>query len=101
MTEPISVDPSLMREIAVDHESIAAEVDELRGTADTVTPIVQTWAPITHGTKAATTALMSLYGDALAAEAASHRGTGDELRIQANAFEAADEANAADIGGLA
>ena len=101
MTQPITTDPDLMRRIANDHDTIAQQIDAARIKADQVMPAVNTLGGIFHRTKAATAKALAVHEQSLLQEAAQHRAMADRLRAHAAAFEAADDANAAHIAGIA
>lgn len=101
MTQPITTDPDLMRRIANDHEDIACQIASTRSVAEQIAPAVATWGNIMWRTKAAVTELLARHDQSLLEEAGQHWRMAEQLRAHAAAFEAADDANAAHIAGIA
>ena len=98
MTEPIRIDPQVLREVASGHEEVAGIVEAARERGADILAAVQSYGPIMHEVKAAVSDLLAERDNALAEHASRHRNAGTDLRVAAHTYTDVDDDNAQQIG---
>ena len=97
MTEPIRIDPQVLREVASGHEEVAGIVEAARERGADILAAVQSYGPIMHEVKAAVSDLLADRDSALAEHAARHRTASDDLQRAAVVYTDVDDENADQI----
>jgi hypothetical protein len=100
MTEPIRIDPQVLREVADGHEEVARMVADARDRSTDILAAVASYGPIMHEFKAAVADLLIERDAALSDHIAGHLRASDELHRAANLYTAVDDANAEQIQQL-
>ncbi|WP_094287361.1 type VII secretion target [Mycobacterium lehmannii] len=91
MTDPIHIDPEVMRTVANQHDDIADQIVPAREASAEILAAVNTFGPIMHQFKAAVSDLMVNRDAALLDHEHTHRNAAIGLRREATNFVARDE----------
>jgi hypothetical protein len=94
MTEPIHVDPQVMREVAAHHDEVADTIAAARRAGDDISAAVSSYGPIMHQVKAAVADLLNQRDAALLDHHQTHRNAAEALRREADKFVEQDQINA-------
>src|SRR5690349_18270210 len=86
MTEPIRIDPAVLREVAVNHEDVARIIDDAREAGADIAAAVDSYGPIMHQVKSAVADVLADRDTALAEHAARHRAASDELNRAVHSY---------------
>lgn len=100
MTEPIRINPQVLREVASGHDEVARMVEAAREHGGDILAAVQSYGPIMHEFKAAVGDLLLDRDNALAEHASRHRIASDELHRAAHTYTDVDDRNAQQIRQL-
>ncbi|KPN56038.1 type VII secretion target [Mycobacterium intracellulare] len=100
MTEPIHIDPQVLREVAAGHEEVARIVEAARDRGGDILAAVQTLGPIMHEVKAAVSDLLIDRENALTDHATRHRNAGSDLMAAAHSYTDVDEQNRQQIRNI-
>jgi hypothetical protein len=93
MTEPIRINPAVLRDVATKHEDVARIVEEARARGADIATAVESYGPIMHQVKSAVGDLLLDRDTALADHGARHRAAGDELHRAAHRYLSMDDEN--------
>lgn len=93
MTEPIRINPAVLREVAANHEDVARIVDDARARGADIAAAVESYGPIMHQVKSAVGDLLLDRDTALADHSARHRAAGDELHRAVHLYINTDDEN--------
>jgi hypothetical protein len=93
MSEPIRIDPQVMREVAAGHDDIAQIIDGARERGADIAAAVDSLGPIMHQVKAAVADLLVERDSALAEHASRHRAASDQLNRAAHLYVNMDDEN--------
>jgi len=93
MTEPIHIDPQVLREVAAGHEEVARMVEAARDRGGDILAAVQSLGPIMHEVKAAVSDLLVERETALTDHAIRHRNASTELVAASHSYTDLDEQN--------
>jgi hypothetical protein len=94
MTEPIRIDPAVLRRVADQHEDVADQIAAARAAGEEISAAVAGYGPIMHQVKAAAADVLADRDTALRRHEDAHRATADALRAHAANVVATDEDNA-------
>ena len=97
MTDPIHIDPEVMRAVANQHDDIADQIVPAREASAEILAAVNTFGPIMHQFKSAVSDLMVNRDAALRHHEHTHRNAAIGLRREAANFVTRDELNAANL----
>jgi hypothetical protein len=100
MTEPIRIDPQVLREVASGHEEVAGIVEAAQDRSADILAAVQSYGPIMHEVKAAVGDLLADRDTALAEHASRHRVASADLQRAAQLYTDVDDENAEQIRQL-
>jgi Excreted virulence factor EspC, type VII ESX diderm len=100
MSEPIRITPSVLREVAGNHDEVARTLDEARQKGADIHAAAQTLGPIMHQVKSAVSDVLAEREEAFVNHAARHRAASNELHSAANIYTSVDEQNASDLDKL-
>jgi len=100
MSEPIRITPSVLREVAGNHDEVARTLDEARQKGADIHAAAQTLGPIMHQVKSAVSDVLAEREEAFVNHAARHRAASNELHSAANTYTGVDEQNASDLDKL-
>ena len=100
MTEPIRITPSVLREVAGNHDEVARVLDEARAKGVDIHAAAQTLGPIMHEVKSAVGDVLAQREEAFVNHAARHRAASNELIRAAHTYTSVDQQNAADLTDL-
>jgi hypothetical protein len=100
MTEPIRINPAVLREVAANHEDVARIVDDARARGADIAAAVDSYGPIMHQVKSAIGDLLVDRDTALADHSARHRAAGEELHRAAHLYINMDDENAETLRDL-
>lgn len=100
MTEPIRINPQVLREVAGGHDEVASIVEAARERGGDILAAVQSYGPIMHEVKAAVGDLLIDRDNALAEHAGRHRTASVDLHRAAHTYTDVDDANAQQIRQL-
>ena len=93
----IRITPSLLNQVALQHESVADEIAVARNASSEILASVATHGPIMHQFKAAANEVVQRRDAAFADHEAAHRAAADNLRSIAVRFSDQEEINAAEL----
>ena len=93
----IRITPSLLNQVALQHESVADEIAVARNASSEILASVATHGPIMHQFKAAANDVVPRRESAFADHEAAHRAAADNLRSIAKRFADQEEINAAAV----
>ncbi|MDA2893416.1 type VII secretion target [Mycolicibacterium sp. BiH015] len=94
MTDQIRVEAQVLRNVADQHDEVAATIGDAQQASADIHAAVSTYGPIMHQVKAAVADLLAQRDTALSEHATTHRSAADLLRRQATAFTDVDESSA-------
>ena len=94
MTDPIHIDPQVMREVANQHDEVADKIAAARAASPEILAAVNGYGPIMHQVKAAVADVLAARDAALLAHDATHRVVAEGLRREATNFVTQDDVNA-------
>lgn len=100
MTEPIRIDPNVLRGVAGNHQDVVRVVEAARERGGDIQAAVETFGPIMHEVKAAVSDVLIDRDNALAEHASRHRHASDELQRAAHIYTDVDEQNSQQIRQL-
>jgi hypothetical protein len=100
MTEPIRINPEVLREVAGNHEDVARIVDDARARSADIAAAVESYGPIMHQVKSAVGDLLADRDTALADHSARHRAASDELHRAVHLYRNTDAENAENYRNL-
>ncbi|MFL0242716.1 type VII secretion target [Mycobacterium sp. SMC-17] len=96
MSEPLRIEPDVLREVAGHHDEVIGHVETARSRGDEIAAAVQSLGPIFHGFKSAVTGeVLPSREDELAALSGRHSRASDDLNRLAAQFTADDQNEAA------
>jgi hypothetical protein len=93
----IRITPSLLNQVALQHENVADEIAVARKASAEILASVATHGPIMHQFKAAANDVVARRESAFADHEAAHRAAADNLRSIAKRFADQEEINAAAV----
>ena len=97
MTDPIHIDPQVMRTVANQHDDVADQIAPAREASTEILAAVNTFGPIMHQFKSAVSDLMINRDAALLHHEHTHRSAAIGLRREAANFVTRDEINAENL----
>ncbi|WP_425004970.1 type VII secretion target [Mycolicibacterium sp. S3B2] len=97
MSNPIHIDPEVMRTVANQHDDIADQIRPAREASADILAAVNTYGPIMHQFKSAISDLMANRDAALLTHEHTHRDAAIGLRREAANFVTRDEMNAENL----
>ena len=97
MSNPIHIDPEVMRTVANQHDDIADQIRPAREASTDILAAVNTYGPIMHQFKSAVSDLMANRDAALLTHEHTHRDAAIGLRREAANFVTRDEMNAENL----
>ncbi len=97
MTEPIHINPQVLREVAGGHDEVARIVDAARERSGDILAAVQSYGPIMHEVKAAVSDLLVDRDNALSEHASRHRIASADLQRAAHIYTDVDDQNSEQI----
>lgn len=97
MTNPIHIDPEVMRTVANQHDDVADQIAPAREASSEILAAVGTFGPIMHQFKSAVSDLMVNRDAALLNHEHTHRNAAIGLRREAANFVTRDEINAENL----
>jgi hypothetical protein len=100
MTEPIRINPAVLREVAANHEEVARVVEDARARGAEIAAAVESYGPIMHQVKSAVGDLLAERDTALADHSSRHRAAGDELHRAVHLYINMDDENAENLRDL-
>lgn len=96
MSEPLRIEPDVLREVAGHHDDVVHHVESARTKGDEIAAAVQSLGPIFHGFKGAVTGeVLPSREDELTALSGRHQRASDDLNRLAAQFTADDQNEAA------
>ena len=93
----IRITPSLLNQVALQHETVADEIAVARNASSEILASVATHGPIMHQFKAAAHDVVARRDCAFADHEAAHRAAAENLRAIAKRFADQEEINAAAV----
>jgi hypothetical protein len=100
MTQPIRINPQVLREVADHHDEVVSMLRDARERGGDILAAVESYGPIMHQVKAAVADVLQERADALDNHARRHSLASDELRRAAHIYTNQDDHNARQIETL-
>lgn len=100
MSEPIRIDPEVLREVAGNHDEVVRVVEAARERGGDIQAAVETLGPIMHEVKAAVSDVLIERDNALAEHASRHRTASEDLQRGAHIYTDVDDQNSQQIRQL-
>jgi hypothetical protein len=101
MTQPIRINPQVLREVADHHDEVVSILRSAREHGGDILAAVESYGPIMHQVKAAVADVLQERADALDSHARRHSLASDELHRAAHIYTNQDDHNARQIETLA